>query len=231
MVPPDLLEVTRFGTLISDYNTLAFYACKFEDTFQEAREQVNQLTEKFKHVCTEHQQPTQNTMPHFNEEIAATHNSTRDPKIVEAKGREKESNRSTIHKQDTKSNRKQKRCRTCDELGHNRVTCKKNTNQECEEDTDRKLPTDLIFISNDNPTQQFGWQISTHQILVKILILPLVSTTTVITSLHTKVFCSRGERHHNTRNTSPIDRMMTITSLFPTTYMPNHFRPQQVSNK
>lgn len=47
-VPQEILELTRFGTLNSDFNQVAYYATKMEDFYQKIRTELTNLRLKFK---------------------------------------------------------------------------------------------------------------------------------------------------------------------------------------
>ncbi|XP_024019238.1 protein FAR1-RELATED SEQUENCE 9-like [Morus notabilis] len=47
-VPQEILELTRFGTLSSDFNQVAYYATKVEDFYQQTRTELANLCLKFK---------------------------------------------------------------------------------------------------------------------------------------------------------------------------------------
>lgn len=46
VIPPDVIEVTRLGVLTLDFTTLRLYACKYEDTYAEAKQEIIRLTNK-----------------------------------------------------------------------------------------------------------------------------------------------------------------------------------------
>lgn len=128
---PNVNEVTtRLGALTSDYNSLSYHACKFADTFAEAQQEIRRLTEKFKALFDQRQGSNTMALLGFDEEVAARHDNVRDPAVNnKTKGKEKDDTQSKNTKDARQATGKRKRCGICNELGHNRETCKKKYNK------------------------------------------------------------------------------------------------------
>ncbi|XP_062118277.1 protein FAR1-RELATED SEQUENCE 9-like [Humulus lupulus] len=124
-VPTNALETTRWRSLTSAFTCMAHYTTKHEDTYEEAKKQIAALASRFNTLCQ------QCEIGNDNEESrpkgACTHDRiVRDPAVVKTKGRAAKKARAkendSIGEQDC--TRKQKRCCICNQLGHNRSTCK-----------------------------------------------------------------------------------------------------------
>ena len=89
----DALHSYRFGTLASDFNTLGFYASKYDDNFSKQDKTSRRFIEKFKNVF--HLRDTDNVSSNreYEEENASTKNIIKDPVRAKTKGGEKEQNK------------------------------------------------------------------------------------------------------------------------------------------
>ncbi|KAM6541813.1 hypothetical protein CsatB_006260 [Cannabis sativa] len=124
-VPTDVLQTTRWGTLTSAFNCMAQYATKHEDTYEDAKKEIIALTSKFKNLCQQRQ------IIINDDEITTTRGEyiqrriVQDPVIVKTKGREAKKGKAKENDNTIEEDfsRKQKRCRLCNQLGHNRSTC------------------------------------------------------------------------------------------------------------
>ncbi|XP_062102871.1 protein FAR1-RELATED SEQUENCE 5-like [Humulus lupulus] len=125
-VPPDVLVCTRWGSLTLRFNAMGYYATKHNENFEEAMNEMSRMEQKFKSMSVEVQSVDQvsNVAP-TNSRDHPANRGIRDLTVVRTKGRE--TNKSKSKEKDTENGRSKKnRCRNCNQLGHNKATCKSN---------------------------------------------------------------------------------------------------------
>ncbi|XP_062100379.1 protein FAR1-RELATED SEQUENCE 5-like [Humulus lupulus] len=132
-VPPDVLVCTRWGSLTLRFNAMGYYATKHNENFEEAMNEMSHMEQKFKSMSVEVQSVDQvsNVTPTNNRDHPPPpppplpNRGIRDPTVVRTNGRE--TNKSKSKEKDTENGRSRKnRCRNCNQLGHNKATCKSN---------------------------------------------------------------------------------------------------------
>ncbi|XP_062118328.1 protein FAR-RED IMPAIRED RESPONSE 1-like [Humulus lupulus] len=123
-VPHDVLLCTRWGSLTSRLNAMGYYATQCHDTYEEALSEMSRLEEKFKTMCGQPNDEFESShVVHGDHRSQQQQRVIGDPAIVRTKGREPNKKKSKYKGVDNATPRKN-RCRNCNQLGHNRATCK-----------------------------------------------------------------------------------------------------------
>lgn len=126
LVPDDIMEATRLSSIAADFATLGVYASKSDEVFVEAKQEINWLIRKFIAMQDTQELNYTPTNTGFDEAHAVTRNIIRNPIVVKTKGMERENARARSQPRqgpERGSGAKQRRCRVCNEVGHNRANC------------------------------------------------------------------------------------------------------------
>ncbi|XP_062074850.1 protein FAR1-RELATED SEQUENCE 5-like [Humulus lupulus] len=124
-VPADVLVCTRWGSLTSRFNAMGYFATKQSDTYEEAMNEMSRLEEKFKSMCFQFCNQSGDANIEQNENHSHPSNRViRDPALIRTKGREPNKKSKGKEKEHDNKVANKRRCRNCNELGHNRATCK-----------------------------------------------------------------------------------------------------------
>ncbi|XP_062094322.1 protein FAR1-RELATED SEQUENCE 5-like [Humulus lupulus] len=144
-VPRDVLLCTRWGSLTSRLNAMGYYATQRDDTYEEALSEMSRLEEKFKTTCGQPNDAFESRhVVHGDYRSQQQQRVIGDPAIVRTKGREPNKTKSKYKGVDNATPRKN-RCRNCNQLGHDRATCKvvpevDNQSMETEDPTSSNYP-------------------------------------------------------------------------------------------
>ncbi|XP_062088497.1 protein FAR1-RELATED SEQUENCE 5-like [Humulus lupulus] len=129
---PDFLFKARWrkdakssGSLKSRFNAMGYFATKQTDTYEEAMNEMSRLEEKFKSMCFQFCNHSGDTNIEQNENHSHPSNRViRDPALIRTKGREPNKKSKGKEKEHDNKVANKRRCRNCNELGHNKATCK-----------------------------------------------------------------------------------------------------------